>query len=129
MSCKDACVTAYDSDYSSTAFSSEKMPRAAKQHRCEECGAAIAKGDIHHYASGKTDDSFWSARTCLPCDEIRKTFVCGGWVIGSLWEDIRDQLFPSWNFTTSIDCLARLKTEPAMAKMRNKYAEFQKDQS
>src|SRR5690349_6857248 len=101
MPCNDACV--YQEYDGSTSFSTERMPRAAKPHQCSECNDVIAKGDVHHYASGKTDGQFWDMRTCAACHEIRKTFCCDGWVGGMLWEDIHDQLFSRWDFRTSID--------------------------
>lgn len=127
MSCQDVCVVM---DYDCVNdFSSEAIRRAAKPHKCCECGDAIAVGDSHHYCAGKTDGEFWYERTCAPCHEIRKTFCCDGYVLLTLWDEIRDQLFPKWNEMVAIDCLARLTTDAAIAKMRAAYAQYQEDRS
>src|SRR5947207_2882218 len=95
MSCADTCVV-MDPDCSNEFYRAVER-RAAKPHRCCECGDVIVKGERHHYATGKTDGEFWDNRTCLVCHEIRTTFCCDGWVFETLWESIRDQLFREWN--------------------------------
>jgi hypothetical protein len=127
MSCNDACVY-MDVDGSSDFFR-EVNRRAAKPYRCFECTDVIAIGDVHQYVSGKYEGDLWSARTCAACAEIRKTFCCGPAMFGELWESIRDQLFPKWNEMTAIDCLAKLESPAAIAKMRAEYAEYQKDRT
>lgn len=124
MSCNDVCVEMDPWDCPGNAFYRESMPRARKPHRCEECHGVIAKGDSHHYATGKSDGEFWQARTCAPCHEIRKTFSCGTWVIGMLWESVDEQVFPKWDEMVAIDCLARLTTDAAIEKMRARYFAF-----
>lgn len=122
MTCKDLCIV---SDYDVTSeFSGEATRRAAKPHRCCECGEMISVGESHHYAAGKTDGEFWSCRTCAPCDEIRRTFCCYGWIFMMLWEEMREQVFPKWNEMTAIDCLARLTTQAAIDKVRKRYADY-----
>lgn len=125
MSCQDVCIDCY-CDLSNE-FYREAAPRAAKAHQCVECFATIAIGEVHQYATGKCDGDFWNARTCAPCAEIRTAFSCGGFVIGTLWEDARDQLFPQWNDIVAIDCLAKLKTDAAIGKMRAQYLAFCED--
>lgn len=125
MSCQDACVVM---DYDElNDFYAEARRRAAKPHTCCECHDDIAVGQSHHYASGKTDGGFWSARTCNPCHEIRLAFACDGWVFGQLNVAIDEQVFPGWNEMTAIDCLARLTTDAAIAKMREWYREWYAD--
>lgn len=129
MSCKDVCIDFYTDGFSSE-FAREEMRKAAKPHKCDECGEIIAVGQLHHYATGKCEGDFWSSRTCAPCHEIRKAFTCGGWVIEQLWTEIDEQIFPSWkNELTQIDCLAKLTTDEAIAKMRARYAEYVGDRS
>lgn len=126
MSCKDVCV--YVGDYDGlNEFYSEAIRKARKPYKCCECGNPIAVGDQYERVSGKYDGEIFSERTCLPCVEIRKAFACGGWVCGELWESIRDQLFPSWDAMQAIDCLAKLTTDAAMAKMKVEYAKFRED--
>jgi hypothetical protein len=122
MSCNDVCM--YVDDDASSEFSREAIRRAAKPHQCFECGGAIAVGDRYEYFSGKCDGDFFTQKTCLACVEIATAFYCGGRMLGTLWEDVRDQIFPEWNEVTAIDCLARLKTDAAVAKMRAAYAKY-----
>lgn len=124
MSCQDQCVSSYSD--AATEFYSDAMRKAAKPYTCEECGDAIAKGDRYEYASGKTEGDFWTFRTCATCVEIRNAFCCDGWVLTTLWEEIRDQLFSQWDEMKAIDCLAKLESPAGIAKMRAKYAEYQK---
>ncbi len=128
MSCQDVCLTA---DYDSTSeFYSESIRRAAKPYRCCECSAVIEKGDRHEYVSGKWDGEIMDFRTCLPCSEIRKAFYCQTWGLGSLWEDMQEQIFPEWrDDLTIVDCLARLDTDAATAKTRAMFAEYQESRA
>lgn len=124
MSCNDVCVVMdYDG---SNEFYAEAMRRARKAHKCCECGDPIAAGDLYHYASGNSDGDFFTAKTCASCEEIRKAFCCDGWEFTTLWEAISDQLFPYWDPMKAIDCLAKLTTDAAIAKMRERYADFQR---
>jgi len=125
MSCQDACVVMdYDGD---TEFWTERVRRASKPYVCEECHDPIAAREQFVYVCGKSEGDFWSVRMCLACREIQRTFCCDGWVVSTLWEEVTGQLFPKWNYVTQIDCLARLQSEAAIAKMRAKYAEYVED--
>lgn len=126
MSCQDVCLAAYD--YESPEFYAQSHPRAAKEHKCCECGDVIPKGARHLYARGKSDGMFWDYRVCAACDEIGRAFYCdGGQCFTALWDDICDQMFPRWNEMVAIDCLAKLTTDEAVAKMRAKYAQYRED--
>ena len=111
----------------STDFYHAEMRRARKPYKCCECGDAIAIGDRYEYATGKSEGSIYSYRTCAPCAEIRAVFCCSGWLFTALWEAIREQLFPRWNDITAIDCLAKLTTQAAIDKMRAEHAEYAQD--
>lgn len=75
-------------------FATDRIVRAAKGYRCEECDEAITKGARHEYVTGKWSGSFSTFRTCLSCVEIRNHFQCGGWIIGQIWSDIEENFFP-----------------------------------
>ncbi len=123
MSCQDVCL--WGGEYESGEFYAETKPRAAKEHKCCECRAIIPKGEVHVYAKGKNDGMFWDYRVCSACDEIGRVFYCDGpRCFEMLWEDVREQMFPRWNEMVAIDCLARLTTDAAIAKMRAQYAEY-----
>lgn len=124
MSCQDVCMTAdYDG---STEFCRESTHRARKEYRCCECRDVIAVGAKYEYVSGKFEGEFYTLKTCLLCVEIRHAFYCGGWMLETLWDDMREQMFEHWNEMTAIDCLAKLETPAAIAKVRAAFAEWHK---
>jgi hypothetical protein len=51
-------------------FYSETFPRAAKEHKCCECGKVIPKGSKHLYARGKYEGDFWTERQCMYCRDF-----------------------------------------------------------
>lgn len=121
MGCADICVVS-DCD-NGPDFHSERVVRAAKVHHCCECGVEIAKGERYQVVSGAWDGEFSTFRTCLACVEIRLAFCCDGWTYTQLWEDICEQMFPMWRRNLSdIECLAKLTTDAAIAKVRAEYA-------
>jgi hypothetical protein len=119
--CADLCLyTEYDNGPD---FHSTRTVKAAKPHQCTECRAPIERGEHHEVVAGKWDGEFITYRTCLACVEIRTTFSCGGWVYGSLWEDVEGQMFPLWGHDLlDVECLARVETPAAEAKLRARYA-------
>lgn len=58
-------------DYEAPSVFHAELRRAGKVHRCVDCGAAIARGEQHHYVSGCTDGEWWNARVCLACERVR----------------------------------------------------------
>jgi hypothetical protein len=125
MNCADVCLS-MEAD-GPTDFYASAMRRAAKPHRCTECVRVIAVAEQYENASGKFDGYFFTEKTCAECVEIRKAFCCGQWVFGELWESIRDQLFSEWNEMIAIDCLAKLTSDGAVAKMRAAYDQYRED--
>lgn len=122
MSCADVCLSLSDYDCGPE-WSADRRVRAAKPHRCCECGEAIATGDVHEVVVGRWDGEFNTYRTCAACVEVRAAFCCGGWIFGELWESVRAELFPRWEKNLmGVECLAKLETDEAVAKMRAKYA-------
>lgn len=68
--------------------------KAAKEHRCTECGELIAKGTKYERAKGCWDGSWSTYRTCLSCVEIRNHFACErGWIYGEVWS-LEESFFP-----------------------------------
>jgi hypothetical protein len=124
MSCADVCL---DHDYDEgNDFYSETKPRARKPHRCCECGETIHVGAVYQRASGKADGEIWTTRSCAVCCEIRSAFVCGSWEFGRLWESIREEIFPIWEESGPIDCLAKVETLEARNKLREEYQDWKR---
>jgi len=86
----ESCCCTYD--YHGPEVCRTEIRRAAKEHRCCECGATIKVGERHQYVTGKWD-GFWDAyRTCMPCKAVRDDRMSCGWAYGRLWEDLRECL-------------------------------------
>jgi hypothetical protein len=84
------CCCAYN-DGDEPEFYKELERRARKQYECCECGGAIEKGSLHHYAAGVYGGRWSTHRTCIGCHRLRVDVSCGnGWVFGQLREDILD---------------------------------------
>lgn len=121
--CADVCIRGDYDGYN--AFYSASTPKARKPHHCCECHDVIPAGAQYERANGKTDGDFWSESTCLVCCEIRAAFVCGAFTFTTLWEEIREWMFPVWNEKGAVDCLAKLTTLEAREKCRVAYAKWQ----
>ena len=73
----------------------QKNRRAAKEHRCTECGETITKGTMYEYVKGLWDGAWSAYKTCLSCVEIRDHFACvSGWLFGEVWSQIEENFFP-----------------------------------
>lgn len=120
MGCADICLSM---DYDGcNEFYAEKVVKARKPHRCCECGDEIGVGSLYERASGKSDGDFFAVNTCLACREIRAAFCCGSWLFGELWESIYEEMFPAWQRVGPWDCLDKLKTPEAVAKVNAEFA-------
>jgi hypothetical protein len=78
--------------------SESTMRRAAKSHRCGECGRTIERGEVHEYASMLWDDGVaeWHHhRTCAHCIAARHWLLvqCDGWCYSMVREDLEEH----WN--------------------------------
>lgn len=122
MSCADVCIDMDVNVYND--FYCETQRKAQKPHICCECRETIKPGKDYWHAVGKSEGDIWTAKTCAVCYEVRRTFVCGSWEFGGLWQAIRDVLFPSWDVSGPIDCLAKVETLEARNKLRKEYADY-----
>ena len=72
-------------------FSSTTMRVARRQHKCQECLAAIEPGESYEINRGLWDDEWSTFKTCSVCLEIRKHLFCS-WIYGCMWEDLAEEL-------------------------------------
>lgn len=83
----------YDGDYY-WKLDRYKIQRAAKAHRCDECGRAINKGERYEYFTGLSADSgYWyTTRTCPHCLGARHWLQveCNGWLFEAVYEDLKE---------------------------------------
>jgi len=109
-------------------FHKEKEVTAHKEHKCGECNITIHPGDNYEYVSGKCDGHFFTAKTCLDCLSVRKTFFCEGWYYGQVWDDIDNHLLDvdglvSWNCLRKLTNVARNKILESIEKIFNEIEE------
>jgi hypothetical protein len=73
---------------------SESDPKARKPHRCNECRRVIAVGEKYHVDRYVFDGSMTAHKTCAHCMVAREWLAkeCGGWVFGSVEEDLDEHL-------------------------------------
>lgn len=101
----DVSIGDYDGDPASKFH--EHDVTARREHKCYECGSAIAAGQRYHRVSGQWEGRWDVFRLCLPCTEIGNEFSDGGRVFGSLWEDLEY----AWDEGAHISaCVNRLST-------------------
>ena len=81
-------------DYVPSKFYSAAIRKARKEHECEECGRAIARGEKYEYVSGMWEDYIDTYKTCLGCVELKKLvkqFVpCFCWHHRTLHDDAKE---------------------------------------
>lgn len=64
--------------------------RARREHKCNECGRAIAPGEQYLVERFVYEGHATTHKTCRHCEAVRAWLAdqCGGWVYGSVAEDI-----------------------------------------
>ena len=73
-------------------------PKARKPHRCYECRAPIAIGEVYERVSGKWEGGVESFTFCLTCEAWTRAFMaeqqrvcgCSGWEMGHVWGAIKE---------------------------------------
>jgi hypothetical protein len=83
-------------DYSYPDFYVDRMVKAKKNHRCDECGRTILAGEKYEYVSAVWEGDFSTCKTCDKCLELRqytKAHVpCFCWQHGNVIQDAIDTL-------------------------------------
>jgi len=57
-------------------------PKAIKEHKCDECGGLIKKGEKYYVHKGLCDGDWFRIKNCDACESIRHDYGCGA--IGGL---------------------------------------------
>jgi hypothetical protein len=112
------CIGGDTGDY--CAVSQTKIVTARKPHQCEECNITIKRGQQYERISQLYEGEWSRMAVCLLCSEISIGLSCDGRIIGNMWEDIRDNVFP--NMTTG--CLSKLKTGAAKEHLVQQWREW-----
>lgn len=82
------CMTDYDPP--SVYMKQERIARA--EHRCDECGRKILKGEPYQYVSGVWDGYANSHKTCAHCEVVQQWLMnnCHGFMHTQIGEDIEE---------------------------------------
>lgn len=65
-----------------------RINKARKEHKCHECGDTINIGEKYHVQKEVYEGCFSTHKTCLPCMEVRDTYLINGYYWGRIWEDL-----------------------------------------
>jgi len=84
----DHCI---DMNGEESEFVQKTTVRAAKEHKCCECGNPILVGQEHEMVKGKWDGFWESYRTCRICAAVRADFF-HSYIYGMLW-DMMEQTY------------------------------------
>lgn len=88
-------------DYEPAEFYFKATPKAAKEHRCKECGAPIKRGESYERVSAKWDGSFGEFKTCHQCVSLREWVAahvpCTCWAHGNMIPDLCDAIDAYWH--------------------------------
>jgi hypothetical protein len=88
-------------------FYTEKIIKARKQHKCNECRGMINKGEKYERVTGKWDGNVSTYKTCLDCLSIRKQFFSNGWSFSDMLWDLKDHIVET-DAGLSQECIAKL---------------------
>jgi hypothetical protein len=114
-----ACIGG-DCDGEYCTVSESKTVKARKLHTCDECEQAISVGEMYERISQLYDGEWTHMDICATCSEISICLSCDGRILGNMWEDIKDNVFP--NMTTG--CLAKLKTAAAKQRLVDEWRKW-----
>lgn len=83
----------YNGDSDSMRLYTCSARKAAKDHKCTECGDLISKGSVYIYEKFLYEGKFYVYKTCPNCDNLRKVFYpTGGYPLDDLWETIYNNI-------------------------------------
>lgn len=85
-------------------FCAVRERRAAKEHRCEECGRTIPVGERYSYASGKFEGDFFDAKQCVHCAAAAGWLLkeCHGFLYGGVLEDLEEHRYNGYPFAKTM---------------------------
>jgi len=87
----DSCICVDTDDGEPVAILDQRVVRARKAYRCDECDGEIAVGE--KYESIKlVCDGISRHKTCIPCLRIRESMFQCGWIFGEVWADIIESI-------------------------------------
>ena len=75
-------------------FSTHKDRKARKDHRCNECGRVIKRGETYRYFSGEHDGSIYTSKMCAHCQSAASLLQkeCDGYLLEAVEEDLSEHI-------------------------------------
>ena len=70
----------------------QTKPKARKEHKCQECGDIIKPGQSYEVQKTTHEGHFEIHKTCLPCVEVRDSYLTCGYFYKQIWEDLKECL-------------------------------------
>ena len=83
------------------------IPKARKEHHCQECGRVIPKGEEYIVEAMVHEGIFSQHKTCEDCYAVRQVFFSSGWWYGGLWDDMREFIIDC-DGDLSVSCIRQL---------------------
>lgn len=80
------CACVYVGDSLMPEFHNASMPKAQKEHVCDECGQVISIGEQYERVTGKWEGEINTYKTCVDCLSIRNEMFCENWCYTRLLE-------------------------------------------
>jgi hypothetical protein len=105
MECSCAASSGYDGDGNAWV---ERERKAAKPHKCFECGAAIVKGEKYWFHTVFGEGTISNFKVCQTCESLMNAFFPDGWMFGSVIEDLESYLHESWENDLPSSCISKL---------------------
>lgn len=85
-----------DYDGPSPEFFHESLPKARKEHRCDECGGKVKPGETYRLIVGKWDGDLNTFKACPDCLELmtwaEAHVKCICWQLGEAHQNILDEM-------------------------------------
>lgn len=103
-----ACAVSHDYESEDTYWGVREINRAAKDHKCYECGGVIPKGSpyfIHIIFGNGTANNY---KYCKDCQSMVWQFFSNGWWFGQVWENLAEYLADNWRDDLPSSCICQL---------------------
>lgn len=102
----------------------ERRLRAAKAHKCRECGNIIQKGETFVFCTCLKVGDISNYKMCSTCHEIATEFFHDGWIFTQIMDSLGDYFYQGWRDDLPSNCISKL-SPPARSRVCDMLQEFQ----